>query len=134
MKIAGGPDRFLSVVTHAGRVIAFSSRRRDDGSTGIGYSVLNPTADNPDDDAAWSEFAFLQFPRELRTAGRSAITISFGTDEIPVADAPFAVVSDNRYLYVFRQSQNATLYFDRFALDEGTGRVTNAWEVRFRRS
>jgi hypothetical protein len=124
-----GTDRWATVVSHASRTIAFAAQ-----ADGIGYSVLNPGGENPEQDASWTDFSFLTFPRELRPVGRSVITVDFGADPIPVADAPFAVVSDNRYLYVFRQSTNATLYFDRFVFDEATGRIINAWEVRFRRS
>lgn len=124
----------VAVVTHAGHVVAFTSATRDDGTTGIGYSVLSPAVGNPDQDASWSDVAFLDFPRELRPVGRSVITVDFGDEPVPVADAPFTVVSDDRYVYVFRQSLTGSLYFDRFVLDEVTGRLVTAWEVRFRRS
>jgi len=130
-----GSDRFVKVVTHAGRVVCFSSRAAPGGErAAIGYSTLNPSPGNPNQDAAWSDFTFLSFPRELRPVGRSVITVDFGEEEIPTADVPFDVVSDGRYLSIFRQSANNTLYYDRFVLDEATGSVINAWEVRFRRS
>ena len=136
MRIGEGHDRYVKVVSFAGNVIAFAARSTSgkEGTHRIGYSVLNPAPQNPHTDAAWTDFRPLEFPRELRPVGRSVITVDFGADEIPVDGGPFAVVADDRQVYVFRRSVSATLYFDRFAYDDVAARLVTAPEVRFRRS
>jgi hypothetical protein len=136
MKLGNQIDKYVNVITHSGRVIAFSSRETEDGSGRyrIGYTILDLTPENPNQDAAWKDFDFLPFPREIRPVARDVITIDFKDQDIPVADVPFEVVSDSRFVYVFRQSTNNTLYVDRFVYDAAKDRLTNAWEVRFRRS
>jgi len=135
MHLGAAKDKFARIVSHNGRVIVFSSRMdAGSGVNRIGYTTLQPSAENPDQDAAWKDYTFLSFPHELRTVCRSVITIDFKSADVPVADVPFDVVSDGRYVYVFRQSNNATLYVDRFVYDEGSERLINTWEVRFRRS
>ena len=50
------------------------------------------------------------------------------------AVAPFCVLSDGVYVYVFRQSIGGTLLVNRFLFDQTTGKLVNATEVRYRRS
>ncbi|WP_344830965.1 LamG domain-containing protein [Actinocorallia longicatena] len=116
-------------------MVAFSARESEPGSGlfRIGYSLMTPQSTSPDADASWTDFQELTFPQRIATAGRAVVAVDFG-EEIPVADAPFQIVSDGDYLYVFRQSKDAGVYVDRFVLDEATGRLYNAWQVRFRRS
>lgn len=95
----------------------------DDDRYQIGYTVLSSQSSNPDDDSIWTDFVALPFPRELRPIGRGLIMIDFEADPIPTADVAFEVVSDDSYVYVFRQSVDRTLYVDRFVFDEVAGRL-----------
>jgi hypothetical protein len=126
--------KYPKTVPHGGRVFAFAAKLADSGEYRIGYTALSSQSSNPDDDAIWTDFVVLSFPRELRPVGRGLIVIDFEDTEIPAADVPFEVVSDDSYIYVFRQSTNQTLYADRFVFDEVAGRLINVWETRYRRS
>lgn len=120
--------RYPAMVSHQGSVIAFAmaDRRR------IFYTVLDPAATAADDAHRWlAAPQELAFPAELAQVGLavldqweldvfqagSAVPVKAGTPLSPsqtdevlsttarfMAEAPFQVISDGTYVYVFRQS------------------------------
>lgn len=133
---AAATHSMTKVVSHAGRVIAISRRQEASSpNSKIGYSILNPSPDDPAQSASWREWEAIKFPNELRPVGMDVITVDFKDAEIPTdGQAPFDVLSDGTWIYVFRQSLDRSIYVNRFAYDETTGRLEPAWDVRFRRS
>jgi len=87
----------------------------------------------PDDDLNWSDPYNLEFPDKLRTAGMSLLTSNLDTLAKTQTD-PFQLVSDGQYVYMFRQSNNNTIYVDRFVYDNVGKRFSPKWEVRYQRS
>src|SRR5262249_1435941 len=91
-----------------------------------------------------------RLPQELRVMSMSLIGVSPVATTPKPANAPFRVVSDDKYLYVFRASTDGTLYLNRFVLiqtpaqPEIPGRTSSqvsahfvmqaAWELRYQRS
>lgn len=136
MRFDSDTYRYSQTITHQGVVFAFSARATAAAPTAfsIGYTVLALAPENPSDDDSWRDFQVLEFPTQIRPVGMELITVDFEDTAIPVADAPFQVLSDGQYVYVFRQSTKGTLYMDRFVFDQVTTRLANAWEVRYRRS
>ncbi|WP_063847318.1 LamG-like jellyroll fold domain-containing protein [Burkholderia pyrrocinia] len=133
--LARASFKYATTLMHLGRVFGFCARQRTDGEPfEIGYVLLSSQSSNPDDDTVWKDFERLIFPRQLRPVGHGVIVLDFRDAPIPAADASFQVISDDAYVYVFRQSTNGTLYVDRFIYDEVLDRLVNAWETRFRRS
>ena len=122
------PYRFPTAINHGGMVVAFAM----DDHRRIRYAALAPKPDDPLDVDGWpADPAVVPFPRELVPVGFAAADptpmpmVAVGTttpapagtvlapdDLDPVlsttarlgAAAPFQVVSDGQFLYVFRQS------------------------------
>jgi hypothetical protein len=163
-----------TMVRHQGTVIAFAM----DNKQQIYYTVLDMDQDNamqtPDADCWTIEPQRLPFPREIAQIGYGAAGVQSmpvvrkdGTVLLPgaslsleetdaflsstarlTADAPFQVLSDEKHVYVFRQSiardhsrmvkQNDvaivdnTLLLDRFVYRNGTLKLK--LEVRYQRS
>lgn len=90
----------------------------------------------------------------VRALGAGLVTVPSSAYSAQPADLPFAAVSDDRYIYIFRPSIKGTLYLDRFILiqvaapqedntkvrrDAGTTKPTRysmerIWELRYRGS
>lgn len=136
MRFDSDTYRYSQTLTHQGVVFAFSARATAAAPTAfrIGYTLLALAPENPNDDDSWRDFQVLDFPRQIRPVGMELIMVDFEETEIAVADAPFQVMSDGQYVYVFRQSTKGTLFMDRFVFDQVTTRLMPAWEVRYRRS
>ena len=91
-----------------------------------------------------------QLPAQLRVMSMSLVTVSPVATTPTPANAPFRVVSDDKYLYVYRLSADGTLYLNRFVLIEAPaqpdipGRSSEptstqyvmqpVWELRYQRS
>jgi len=135
LKLSQKKYKYASTITHQGNVFAFSAQQDDDDPAKyrIGYSILDLDLARTETDA-WKDFKLLEFPKQLRPVGVNLITVDFKKDPTPVADVPFFVMSDTRYVCVFRQSSANTLLVDRFVFDSTLAVLTNAWEVRYRRS
>lgn len=125
--------KYTRAINYQGKVIAFASQKNSLNKYEIGYSTLALNSDNPDDSSSWRDFEILKQPKALRPVGYNTITLDF-KDGVPSIDAPFDVVTDGLYIYLFRQSTANTLLMDRYVFDEVTGSLQNAWEVRYRRS
>ncbi len=157
-----------AMVRHKGTVIAFAL----DDQQKIWYTVLDlqdDTVNSPIDVTYWTkEPALLPFPTELGQAGYRIAGLHTMPDDTPdvafdkktvherwlsttgrlTADAPFQVLSDGRYVFVFRQSigaghgrmveangqpvVNNTLLVDRFVFTGG--KLKPALEARYQRS
>ncbi|WP_019507886.1 LamG-like jellyroll fold domain-containing protein [Pleurocapsa sp. PCC 7319] len=162
-----------SMVSHKGKVVAFAinSERK------IDYAVLNFDRDNSEQSENSSELdvnywpnspSELEFPEEIEEVGVAVaapkkmsedengteVTDKDDTDRFCsttarlTANQPFQVLSDNRYIYLFRQSiaadddyivqvnevpiVNNSLLCDRFILIEDT--LVRKQEVRYQRS
>ncbi|ARO88247.1 hypothetical protein EBAPG3_010900 [Nitrosospira lacus] len=127
------PIKYSRTIAHSGTVIAFSIVVEADLAPQMVYSVHVMENDNVDSDSSWSEPRNLQFPKEICTLGRGLLVVKM-SEAAPMSDAGFDVMSDAEFIYVFRPSTNQTIYCDKFVLDQTTGKLTNAVQVRYRRS
>ena len=133
----------ITSVDHQGRIITFA-RSNDSSDQGIYYNTLDLQVDSINDSLDWTGFRKVQFPDRVRPVGMSIVSVtSNDTTEIGMADAAFHLVSDEKYIVIFRQSKNGTLYCNRFLLkkeDQGVSSVRAefmldpAWDVRYERS
>ena len=104
--------------------------------------ALNPSSQS--DAMDWSGFRPVNFPTTLRPAGMSLIEVDAQAISSTIAPAQtrFRVVSDDTYLYIFRQSTTGTLLVNcllpSVEVDPKTNTkrytVSPAWEVRYRDS
>ncbi|VFQ46184.1 LamG-like jellyroll fold domain-containing protein [Desulfoluna butyratoxydans] len=135
----------LVTLSYLGRVVVFGNRNTtDESSKEIFFNVLDLQATSENDAFDWTGFKPVVFTKQLRPAGMSLITLDESESlSISPAEAPFRVVSDEKYISIFRQSTYGTLYVNRFTLVSSPSRrdpdVTEfslqpAWEVRFEKS
>lgn len=132
----------VATVNHQGTVIAVA-RDAAPGATALYYNVLDLKVTTLRDGQEWTGFNKLDFPSELRPAGLGIVTVGNVKGAVlPAADAPFKIVSDQRYVCVFQQSADNTLLLNRFMLKrlanprggEPIPILEPVWEVRFQRS
>lgn len=135
----------LVSLTYMGQVVVFAQRDvTGDGAKDIYFNVLDLKATSSNDCFDWTGFKPVVFTEQLRPVGMSLITLD-ETDSFHItpADAPFRVASDEKYISIFRQSMDNTLYVNRFTLVSTASRrdpdvhefsLQPAWEVRFERS
>jgi len=135
----------LVTLSYMGRVVVFGNRNTtDERSREIYFNVLDLQTTSENDAFDWTGFKPVVFTKQLRPAGMSLITLDESeTLAISPAEVPFRVVSDEKYITIFRQSTLGTLYVNRFTLVSTPSRrdpdVTEfslqpAWEVRFEKS
>ena len=136
MQFSGIVAKYSRLVSHKGFLLCFSYIETvlNRSAPKIGYSLLALTGPDHRGDDQWKDFELLDFPTQIRPVGMQVITLKTGDNPIPADDAPFQVLSDTNYVYVFRQSTAKTLLVDRFVLDEVALRLVPPWEVRYRRS
>lgn len=103
-------------------------------------------ADNTqlNDDDLWASRQILTFPTCIEPANLSLLRCpvrilngqsdSDNTTLSSSVDAPFQVLTDGEFLYVFRVSIWSTLLVDRFNFDETNRKLVPAVEVRYQRS
>lgn len=118
--------------------------------------VSSVVASGEQDFLGWDSFDLSQtttkvgaLPQLLRIAGMGLISVPPLVNTPSPADASFRIISDDKFLYLFRVSTNNTLYLDRFVLIQTSGADPNAdegqvvppqynldpiWEVRYQRS
>ncbi len=135
--------QYAATVLHRGIVFVFTASA-DPASDDIYYNVLDLEIASSDDALDWSGFNKLDFPKELRTVGMGMVTVPMAEDTTGgVSHGQFKVLSDQKYLYVFRRSNRNTLYCNRYSMTEARGErdsdqtvrtLEPAWEVRFQRS
>lgn len=134
----------LVSVTYMGKIIVIANGNSEEQSKDLFFNVLDLTTTSLSDADDWTGFRKVSFTNQLRPAGMSIITLDEGASlSITPADAPFRVVSDEKYLTIFRQSAYNTIYANRYTListpnDRNPDRfeysLQPAWEVRFERS
>jgi large repetitive protein len=152
-----------ALVEHDGKLVAFAWEEGEPVDR-LYFRVLDPQDPEAATSgrAAWSGWFRHDFPErvaqlphnqrqlreapppEVRLAGMDLLTVTPAAHHAEPAAAPFAVVSVDPYLHVFRQSAHGTLYLDRFRLvasterrgsrEETVHRLERAWEVRYQRS
>jgi hypothetical protein len=130
------PLKYATTISHQGNVIVLALRQYSQRAPDLYYRILRPGSDGND---SWWPARRLHLPHELRAAGFNIITVP-GSPAL--ADKQFRVVSDNRYLYLFRQSGSNSLYVNRFLLVESSAdgndkpapKLEPVWEVRYQRS
>lgn len=152
-------------LTHQGTVVLLA-RKAAAAVDCLYYNVMIASSEDSSDAGLWQGWNYLQMsepnqsdrPTTQASADEQAMLRIGGIDLITVpplakksapADAPFRAVSDGKYISVFRQSTDNTLYVDRFILVQGeainatrspdtamatTWSLNRAWEVRYRRS
>lgn len=135
--------QYAATVLHRGIVFVFTADA-DPKSDAIYYNVLDLEVASSDDALDWSGFNKLDFPKELRTVGMGMVTVPMSEDTTGgVAHGQFKVLSDQKYVYVFRRSNRNTLYCNRYSMTQARGErdsdqtvrtLEPAWEVRFQRS
>lgn len=126
-----GTFKYPTFVRFNGTVIAFAMNVQN-SQRGIYYAILNETPD-AEDTMGWPDNpTYLSFPNEISTVGESLLGTTkipriknnashtevplsqqFNNDELSnyysttarlSADAPFQVLADQKYIYVFRQA------------------------------
>lgn len=120
-------------VRFQGKVIVLASRASTTGVADIYYRVLDLTVEVPEDEQGWTNLRKLAFPKQLRPAGMSLLTLDLDATQT-AADVPFDVVSDNQHIYLFRQSTHGTLYVNRYVFDGATNQLNPNFETRYQRS
>ena len=130
----------LTTVNHQGVVISFA-RDVSPGKSGIWYNALALKTDSVKDNDDWTGYAPLSFPHSLRPAGAGIITLDNSDGNIlKDAGLPFKVLSDQQWIYLFRQSNKNTLMVNRYIMRPGQGLqggsfiLDMVWETRFQRS
>ncbi|MFL9584104.1 LamG-like jellyroll fold domain-containing protein [Stenotrophomonas sp. AB1(2024)] len=148
--------RDVATVNFQGLVIAFARGDQptappDEGriATNLYFNVLALETDSASDASDWSGFQPLTLPDAVRPAGMNMINVPVtwsrdrAIDGLEDADQPFRVVTNQEYVYLFRQARKGTLLVNRLRLvrqaaadnpQEIGFTLEPAWEVRFQRS
>lgn len=148
--------RSVATVNFQGLVVAFArgdapGAATDAGqlSTDIHFNVLALNVDSASDSADWSGFRRLSLPDAVRPAGMNLINVPVTytpdavIDGLEDADQPFRVITNQEYIYLFRQAKKGTLLVNRLRLVRETVQgnaqeviytLQPAWEVRYQRS
>lgn len=146
----------VTTVNFQGLVVAFARGDAPTGDPGEGllatdiyYNVLALEVDSQSDAADWTGFQPLTLPDAVRPAGMNLINVPVtynatqAIDALQDADQPFRVVTNQEYIYLFRQAKRGSLLVNRLRLVRQTGAANAqevvfalepAWEVRFQRS
>ena len=153
--------KYIKLVKHQGSFFSFVAipqETTDKNGHNITYlelyfNYLDPTKAHINDisqeklavgDELWTSYQKLDFPTEYVYAGSSLINYKItGYDEetkqrhttsVNTIDAPFQVISDGQYIYIFRSTRSNQIYVDRFVFDNATKQLKNKREIRFIRS
>ena len=150
------------MVSHQGKTMLIA-RGKNVACNTLYFRVFDPAeAIDKMDDLAWNGWYKFDFdigstsqavnvnfedsksPPELRLAGMDLITVPYTVNSLSAADSPFKAYSDGKYICIFRQSEQNTLYMNRLMLTEFSIDVNgkaqarfgleNAWEVRYKYS
>ena len=122
--------QYTKTVRFQGNVIVLAMR---ESTKDIYYRVLDVSVEVPEDEQAWTNLRQLSFPDQLRPVGMSVLTLDIDPIQ-STADVPFDVVADAQHVYVFRQSQQGTLYVNRFVFDPTANELRPNLETRYQRS
>jgi len=148
--------RSVASVNFQGLVVAFA--RGDEPSpdtdesllpTNIHFNVLALNVDSQSDANDWSGFRHLSLPDAVRPAGMNMINVPVtytpdaAIDGLQDANQPFRILTNQEYIYIFRQAKKGTLLVNRLRLVRETAQANSqeviyalqpAWEVRYQRS
>ncbi len=132
----------LVSVNFQGVVVVFG-RVASGQSNDIYFNVLGLDVEVDDDNLDWTGFTKVEFPNQVRQVGMGLITVVADAQTMAPSNAPFRVVTDQKYISIVQQSERGTLYINRFRLlSDRSGKdqktksysLTPAWEVRYSRS
>lgn len=148
--------RDVATVNFQGLVIAFARGDQptappEEGqiATNIYFNVLALETDSASDASDWIGFQPLNLPDAVRPAGMNMVNVpvtysrDHAIDGLEDADQPFRVVTNQEFVYLFRQARKGTLLVNRLRLvrqaaadnpQEIGFSLEPAWEVRFQRS
>ena len=126
-------------IRHKGKAIYFVSGYDEDSQIyKYFYNVLNTEITSSNDSLDWEGCFELSFPQEISLAGYNILRVK----KQLAAQKFFQVLSDEKYVYIFRAAENA-VYVNRYLMVEvpnpniqGKTRIElqSAWEVRYQRS
>jgi large repetitive protein len=125
-------------ITHQGKAIYFASRPAVTGQYDYYYQVLELRVDSTHDQLDWAGYKPLAFPQTVSPAGMSLVDAV----RAPVTGPQVRVVSDEKYVYVFRSGERQ-IYVSRYTMVEiPNAQVSGdkdlalepAWQVRYQRS
>lgn len=102
--------------------------------SGIYYNVLSLEVDSASDALDWDGWKRLQFPNEIRPCGMDLISVPAEYNPkqklLRNAGQPFRVITNQEYVYPFRQAEGGTLLVSRFRLVRHVS-ATSAQEVDY---
>jgi hypothetical protein len=126
-------------VRHKGKAIYFVSGYDEESQAcKYFYNVLNTDITSSNDSQDWEGWFELSFPQEISLTGYNMLRVK----KQPATQKFFQVISDEKYVYIFRAAENA-VYVNRYLMVEvpnpniqGKTRIElqSAWEVRYQRS
>jgi hypothetical protein len=126
-------------ITHQGKAIYFASQPADvTGQWDYYYQVLELRVDSEHDQLDWAGYKPLRFPEAVSPAGMSLVDAV----RAPVTGPQVRVVSDEKYVYVFRSGEHQ-IYVSRYTMVEipnpqvGGDKdlaLEPSWQVRYQRS
>lgn len=141
LELALSSEQYLDpmAVTHQGKAIYFVRKWNDTlDEFEYFYNVLNPEITSINDSLDWEGYQPLTFSKKKSLAGFNMLRV----EEEVVFEGFFSVLSDQKYVYLFRSSGNR-VYVNRFMMVEvansrmngnKSNQLQTAWEVRYRRS
>ncbi|PPT90951.1 hypothetical protein XthCFBP4691_09835 [Xanthomonas theicola] len=119
----------MVTVNFQGIAIAFVRGDLPTGDAGAGmlatdiyFNILALSVDSQHDAMDWTGFQPLSLPDAVRPAGMSLVNVpvTYRHDQaiegLQDAGQPFRVVTDQQYLYLFRQAKKGTLLLNRLRL------------------
>ena len=149
MQLNNTTYNYTNTVVHQGTSFAFFI----DDSNAIFYLALDLQGLSSNDDQSWTTPEVLEFEDDMKPFIRPlGMTLIEADPEVAgtLSGGLFQVVSDGRYVYVFRLSSNNQIYVSRFVMindvaeEDTTGRygkalrsskaLLPAWEVRYKYS
>ncbi len=129
-------------VDYQGIIVVFAREANQTDNQTLYYNVLELQVYSEGDALDWSGFKPFTFPQCTRPVGMNIVNVDAVTNSnLATADAPFYALSNNEYIYLFRQSTSNTLLVNRFRLtktaEDDTGsayQIQPVWEVRYEKS
>lgn len=146
--------KYIKLVKHQGNFFSIAGAPAGEGNNTyleLFFNFIDPTKidiaglseeEIPAGDDLWTAYQKLDFPPDYVYVGSPLIKYHVASTEedqpdttvLNGADAPFEVLSDGQYIYIFRSSRSNQVYVDRFIFDNATKKLSNKKEVRFKRS
>lgn len=131
------PYDCISTITHQGLTLAFAARKDENNNNVIyEYRVLDLQQFDeaaPLDEDHWAEVQTLKIPTGYRPAGMNLLSIP-SDSPLQAMDTQFSVFTDEKFIYLFRESPQGTVYMNRYVFNKTALVLLPAWETRFQRS